>query len=250
VVLEAMGVHLQLDAQSIKNWVTNYVDASWNDVIAQTLASLRLGGSIALTVLGNMVLIPLLLFYFLMDQDDMVHRLGEWVPPRYKAELMAFFADVDHLLGQYLRGQLGVMLTMACYYSAALALVGLKLALPIGLLTGLMLFIPYIGIGTGFVLALMSALIQFEPSYAVLGVGLVYAMGQGMEGFFLTPRLVGERIGLHPVMVIFALLFAAQAVGLVGVMIALPVSAVLSVAVRWLKKYYLKSAFFGHDHCA
>jgi predicted PurR-regulated permease PerM len=249
-VFDAFGIHLTLDMQSLKSLVMNYVDSSWNELLSHALDSLRLGGSIALTVLGNLVLIPLLLFYFLLDQDAIIEKAALWIPPRYRQELTDFFADVDHLLGQYLRGQLAVMLCMACYYSSALSIVGLHLSLPIGMLTGLMLFIPYVGVGTGFVLALMSSLIQFDPAHALFSVGLVYALGQGLEGFFLTPRLVGERIGLHPAMVIFALLVAAQWVGFVGVMIALPVSAVLSVAVRWFKTFYTRSSFFQGDQKA
>ena len=249
-ILAVFGIHLALDTQSLKALVMNYLDSSWNGLLNHALDSLRLGGSIALTVLGNLVLIPLLLFYFLLDQDAIIEKAAQWIPPRYRDLLIAFFADVDHLLGQYLRGQLAVMLCMACYYSAALSVVGLHLSLPIGMLTGLMLFIPYVGIGTGFVLALLSSLIQFDPGHALLSVGIVYALGQGLEGFFLTPRLVGERIGLHPAMVIFALLVAAQWMGLVGVMIALPVSAVLSVTVRWLKTYYTQSSFFEGDQKA
>lgn len=249
-VLNTLGIQVALDPQSLKALVMNYVDSSWNGLLNHALVSLRLGGSIALTVLGNLVLIPLLLFYFLLDQDAIIDQAAQWIPQRYRGFLVDFLSDVDHLLGQYLRGQLAVMLCMACYYSLALTIIGLHLSLPIGMLTGLMLFIPYVGIGTGFVLALLSSLIQFEPGHALLSVGIVFALGQGLEGFFLTPRLVGERIGLHPVMVIFALLVAAQWVGLVGVMIALPVSAVLSVAVRWFKSYYTKSSFFQSDHQA
>jgi predicted PurR-regulated permease PerM len=249
-MLVSLGIHVALDKESLKALVMNYLDSSWNGLLNHALDSLRLGGSIALTVLGNLVLIPLLLFYFLLDQDAIIEKASQWIPPRYRDMLIAFFADVDHLLGQYLRGQLAVMLCMATYYSAALSIVGLHLSLPIGMLTGLMLFIPYVGIGTGFVLALLSSLIQFEPGHALLSVGIVYALGQGLEGFFLTPRLVGERIGLHPAMVIFALLVAAQWIGLVGVMVALPVSAVLSVTVRWLKTYYTQSSFFAGDQKA
>jgi predicted PurR-regulated permease PerM len=133
---------------------------------------------------------------------------------------------------------------MAIFYSVALKIAGLSLALPIGIFTGLAIFIPYIGIGFGLLLALMSSLLEFEASHALSVVVIVFGLGQMIEGFFLTPKLVGERIGLHPVVVIFALLTFGQLFGFVGVMLALPMSAVLSVAVFWLKRAYQSSHLY------
>jgi predicted PurR-regulated permease PerM len=136
------------------------------------------------------------------------------------------------------------MLALAVFYAAGLSLFGLDLALPIGVFTGLAVFVPYLGFGIGLVLALLAGLLQLEPSQAVLMVAVVYGLGQLVESFVLTPRLVGERIGLHPLAVILALMAFGQLLGFVGVLIALPASAVLLVALRRLRQQYLQSELY------
>jgi predicted PurR-regulated permease PerM len=153
-------------------------------------------------------------------------------------------------LGQYLRGQQMVMAVLALYYSVGLALFGLDLALPIGVFTGLAVAIPYLGFGLGLLLALLAGFLEFAShggGYldALLMVGVVYGLGQLAESMYLTPKLVGERIGLHPLAVIFALLAFGQILGFMGVLIALPASAVLLVALRRLERSYLGSKLYG-----
>ena len=148
------------------------------------------------------------------------------------------------VLGQYLRGQFLVMIIMAVFYSVGMLLFGLDLALPIGLFTGLAMFVPYLGFGLGLVLALLAGLLQFASIKALVMVGVVYGLGQVLESLYLTPRLVGERIGLHPLAVIFALLAFGQLFGFVGVLVALPASAVLLVAMRRARTEYLASRFY------
>ncbi|MBC7469878.1 MAG: AI-2E family transporter, partial [Ramlibacter sp.] len=144
----------------------------------------------------------------------------------------------------YLRGQSLVMLIMAVFYSTGLSLFGLDLALPIGFFTGLAMFIPYIGFGVGLGLATLAGLLQFMSIKALVMVAVVYGIGQVIEGFIITPRLVGKRIGLHPLAVIFALLAFGQLFGFVGVLVALPASAVLLVAMRRLRSGYLASQLY------
>ena len=158
--------------------------------------------------------------------------------------MLGFLDECDTVLGQYLRGQLIVMAALAVYYSAALALAGFDLALPVGLFTGLAVFIPYLGFGVGLALALLAGVLQFGSWYAVGAVAAVYGTGQLLESFVLTPRLVGERIGLAPLAVIFALLAFGHLFGFVGVLIALPVSAVLLVALRRARNAYLASRLY------
>ena len=157
-------------------------------------------------------------------------------------------AEADSVLGQYLRGQLLVMLILAVFYSVGLALFGLDLALPIGIFTGLAIFVPYLGFGVGLVLAALAGLLEFSATsglgYTAIMVAVVFGAGQVVESLFLTPRLVGERIGLHPLAVIFALLAFGQLFGFVGVLIALPVSAVLLVAIRRVRTGYLASGLY------
>ena len=155
------------------------------------------------------------------------------------------------MLGQYLRGQLLVMLILARFYSIGLALFGLDLALPIGIFTGLAVFVPYLGFGLGLILATLAGFLEFAatagPAKALIMVAVVYGLGQVIEGFYLTPRLVGKRIGLHPLAVIFALLAFGQLLGFVGVLIALPASAVLLVAMRRVRAGYMASDLYHGD---
>jgi predicted PurR-regulated permease PerM len=208
------------------------------------MSSLRLGGSVAFAVVGNVVLIPVALYYLLADWDRFVAMLKSLVPPRMRAAVDSFTGEADDVLGQYLRGQLLVMVALAVFYAVGLALFGLDLAVPIGVFTGLAVFVPYLGFGVGLVLALMAGLLQFGVSSALIMVAVVYGAGQVIEGFVLTPRFVGERIGLHPLAVIFALLAFGQMLGFVGVLIALPASAVLLVAIRRVRSGYLASQLY------
>ena len=208
------------------------------------LASLKLGGSVALAVIGNAVLVPVALFYLLMDWDHFVARAQAFIPVRLRSSTASFTGEADSVLGQYLRGQLLVMLAMAVFYSTGMALFGLDLALPIGIFTGLAMFVPYLGFGVGLLLALLAGFLQFASVKALVMVVAVFGVGQVIEGFVLTPRLVGRRIGLHPLAVIFALLAFGQLFGLVGVLVALPASAVLLVALRRVKAQYVASRLF------
>jgi predicted PurR-regulated permease PerM len=246
--LEQWGIHLSLDGASIKAFVMKYLNANVDDALGSVLASLKLGGSVAFTLVGNAILIPVALFYLLMDWGRFMDQLRGLIPPRLRAGSDGFLAEADAVLGQYLRGQLLVMLIMAVFYSVGLSLFGLDLALPIGVFTGLAMFVPYVGFGIGMVLATFAGLLEFSATVgmgrALAMVALVYGGGQVLEGFFLTPRLVGERIGLHPLAVIFALLAFGQILGFVGVLVALPVSAVLLVAVRRIRSGYLSSRLY------
>lgn len=242
--LAQMGIGFALDVDSLKAFVLKYLNANVEDALGSVLTSLKLGGSVALAIVGNAVLIPVVLFYLLLDWDAFVRRIVELVPPAVRPAYDSFMDEADAVLGQYLRGQLLVMLVLAVYYSLFLALFGLDLALPIGVFTGLAIFVPYVGFGIGLVLAFLSGLLQFAAVKAVLMVAVVYGLGQVMESLYLTPRLLGDRIGLHPLAVIFMLLAFGQLFGFVGVLIALPVSAVLLVALRRLESTYRASPLY------
>jgi len=242
--LAQLGIQASIDLEGLRAMLMRYVSTNWDDAFPSLLSSLKLGGSVALMIIGNALLIPVALFFLLMDWKPFVARALELVPPRARPGVDSFTAEADMVLGQYLRGQLLVMVTMAVYYSTGLALFGLDLALPIGVFTGLAMFVPYVGFGIGLILALLAGLLQFASAKALLMVAVVYGSGQVLEGLFITPRLVGERIGLHPLAVIFALLAFAQLFGFVGVFIALPASAVLLVAIRRVKAGYIGSSLY------
>jgi predicted PurR-regulated permease PerM len=246
--LAQWGIHLSLDVASIKAFVLTYLNANFEDTFGSIVASLKLGGSVAFAVIGNAILIPVALFYLLMQWEQFVGQLRQLIPLRMRAASDSFVHEADGVLGQYLRGQLLVMGILAVFYSVGLALFGLDLALPIGVFTGLAIFVPYVGFGLGLLLASFAGLLEFTAAaglgYTVAMVTVVYGVGQVVESLFLTPRLVGERIGLHPLAVIFALLAFGQLLGFVGVLIALPVSAVLLVAMRRAKAAYMASRLY------
>jgi predicted PurR-regulated permease PerM len=242
--LQAKGIPVMLDSASIKAFVLQNFSTSFEDGLKQALNSLRIGGSVALTVVGNLVLIPVVLFYLLADWQRLVRHVEALVPIPARAAYDNFVSECDDVLGQYLRGQLSVMALLALYYSLALWAFGLELAFPIGVFTGLAVFVPYLGFGLGLVLAVLAGVLQFAPSEALLMVAVVYGLGQLIESFLLTPRLVGERIGLHPLHVIFALMAFGELFGFVGVLVALPVSAVLLVAIRRLRAQYQVSPMY------
>jgi predicted PurR-regulated permease PerM len=252
--LAQFGLHVSLDVDGLKTFAMEHLNANFDDLLGQLLASAKLGGSVALSLVGNAVLIPVALFYLLMEWRRFVDLLLVLVPPRLRATVDSFTSEADSVLGQYLRGQLLVMVVLAVYYSAGLALFGLDLALPIGVFTGLAMAIPYLGFGLGLILATLAGFLEFSAQAghvsALVMVAVVYGLGQLVESFFLTPRLVGERVGLHPLAVIFALLAFGHLLGFVGVLIALPLSAVMLVAIRRLRLAYLDSALYQDRHDA
>jgi predicted PurR-regulated permease PerM len=243
-VLDKQGLKLTLDVATIKSQLLTYLSANRGDWMDSLVASLKMGGSFALAAVGNLILIPVVLFYLLKDWDRWVMSVVQWVPLHWRPAYDSFMNECDLVLGQYLRGQILVMLVLSIFYAIGLSLFGLDLALPIGVFTGLAVCVPYIGFGIGLLLALLAGLLQFFSLKAFVMVALVFGAGQLLESFWLTPKLVGERIGLHPLAVIFALLALGQLFGFVGVLVALPASAVILVALRRLRNQYFDSKLY------
>jgi predicted PurR-regulated permease PerM len=243
-LLAQFGLNVTLDIASLKSQIIKYLSTNREDWMDPLIASLKLGGSFALAALGNFILIPVVLFYLLSEWDRWVSHVVAWVPVPWRATYDSFMSECDAVLGQYLRGQILVMLVLSVFYALALMMFGLDLALPIGVFTGLAVCVPYLGFGLGLILALLAGLLQFASFKAVIMVAVVYGAGQLIESFWLTPKLVGERIGLHPLAVIFALLAMGQLFGFVGVLVALPVSAVLLVAIRRARNQYFSSNLY------
>ncbi len=243
-LLARLGIEFSLDVAAIKALMLKVFGGNADELVTAALSSLRIGGSVALAVVGYLVLVPVALYYLLVD----ARRLSLWaaslVPPRLRPSVFGFARECDGLLSHYLRGQVMVMLALAAYYTLALLLLGFDLAVPVGLFTGLAIFVPYLGFGVGMVLALLAGVLQFGPATGVLMVAGVYGLGQVLESFVLTPRWVGERIGLSPLAVIFALLAFGQLLGFVGVLIALPASAVLLVLLRRAQALYFDSKLY------
>jgi predicted PurR-regulated permease PerM len=243
-IARTLGIELQLDLESLKEMAAEAMKAN-QDLLPRLLSSLQIGGMALLGILVNLLLIPVVLFYLLRDWHLIVKRVDVLIPRHLHARTLKIFSEIDAVLAEFLRGQVLVMLVMSVYYVSALWLTGLQFALPIGLLTGLLVFIPYVGSITGFLLATVAALLQFGSLGGVAWVWVAFAIGQALEGMVVTPTLVGERIGLHPVAVIFALLAFGSLFGFFGVLLALPASAALLVALRHLRAAYLAGPLYG-----
>ncbi len=236
------GVDINFSADSIRGYMSEHFN--FESIGASALAYLRVGSAAALSWLATAFLVPIVLFYLLIDWHMVWTRMQALIPRGLNQKLGSMTGEVDKVLAQFLRGQLLVMAILAVYYSITLSIARFDGALPIGILTGLLVFIPYVGFATGLVLALLAALLQFGSLYGFVAVAVIYGIGQIAESVFLTPRLVGENIGLHPLTVIFALLAFGEVFGFFGILLALPVSAVLAVALGHLNKIYLTSDFY------
>ncbi|MEA3120966.1 MAG: hypothetical protein QOH33_507 [Paraburkholderia sp.] len=242
--LAFLGFGDVFDFSSLRDMLSNQVQSSAQTFALAAWKSLRTSGNVMITVVGDLVMVPLVLFYLLYDWNTMLARVAAFVPRRWLPKTTELVTEMDGTLSQYLRGQLLVMGVLAAFYGVAMTVAGFEIALPVGVFTGLAVFIPYVGYATGLALALLAALLQFGNLYGFVAVAVIYGIGQILESFILTPRLVGERIGLHPLTVIFALLAFGQLFGFFGVLLALPVSAILSTALREVRRSYLKSGLY------
>lgn len=243
-VLAKFGIHIKLDSNGIKSLLSEQLTNSGEAIGKAVLASVKVGGTAVLGMVANLLLIPVVLFYLLMDWHPLIQRLSNFIPRRWLKKTRDSILEVDEIMAQYLRGQIMVMIVLAVYYSLALSIARFDLALPVGIITGFLVFIPYLGFGFGLALALIGATLQFDGLTGLIWVAVIYGAGQILEGFFLTPRLVGERIGLHPLTVIFALMAFGQLFGFIGVLVALPASAIISVVVKHVRASYLSSSFY------
>lgn len=237
------GLTMQLDASTFKQLLSEHWKTAGN-VSTSLLPWLSGSGSTLIALLLNLLLIPLVMFYLLRDWPQLLTRIDGLIPRRWDTKAREVTGEVDAVLAEFLRGQLSVMVVMSLFYAAALLLSGMRFALPIGIVSGMLVFVPYLGAIIGLVLATLVALTQFDSFNGVLLVWGVFAAGQMLEGMVLTPKLVGDRIGLHPLGVIFALLTFGQLFGFFGVLLALPISAILLVGLRHLKSGYLSSVFY------
>lgn len=206
---------------------------------AKVFMGLTQSGAALVAALLSLFLIPILTFYLLRDWDTIMRRLGALVPGKHRETVLQLARDTDEALGAFLRGQVLVMLALSIIYSAGLTLVGLKFAIAIGVVAGLVSFVPYLGFVFGIGLAALTVAMEPNPLWMLLGVIATFTIAQMIEGSILTPRLVGDRIGLHPVIVIFSIAAGGQLFGFFGILLALPAAAVLSVLVRFAYNRYL-----------
>jgi predicted PurR-regulated permease PerM len=227
------GIDLMRDQAQIVNWLKEHVSELTQ--LTRYLPRLTDGGLAILALVANLLLVPVVLFYLLRDWDHVMRSLGDWIPLRMKARTLAIAGEIDRVLSEFVRGQVLVILVMCLFYSVALWLVGLDYALAVGLISGILVFVPYLGVVVGVLLGSLAGLAQFGSPIDLLPVWGVFVVGQLLEGMAVTPWLVGERVGLHPVAVIFALMAFGQLFGFVGILVAIPAAAALLVALRHLK---------------
>jgi len=210
---------------------------SWSGKVLLSVS--KSGGALAAAVL-SLFLVPIITFYMLRDWDTIMAHLGALVPDSQRETIFKLARESDEVLSAFLRGQILVMLALAFIYSLGLSLVGLKFAIAIGVVSGLVSFVPYLGFVFGIGLAGLTVALEPNPLWQMIGVVATFSIAQFIEGSLLTPKLVGTRIGLHPVIVIFAVAAGGQLFGFFGILLALPAAAVLSVLVRFTYNRYLK----------
>lgn len=227
------------DDVGIGPFISRYSDMAGNWGTTVLLSLSKGGGALAAAVI-SLFLIPILTFYLLRDWDSIVAKFGALVPARQRGTVFRLARETDEVLGAFLRGQILVMIALAIIYSIGLTLVGLDFAIAIGVVAGLVSFVPYLGFVFGIVLAGLTVILEPEPLLRLAGVVATFSIGQLIEGSVLTPKLVGDRIGLHPVIVIFAIAAGGQLFGFFGILLALPAAAILSVLVRFAYREYLE----------
>jgi predicted PurR-regulated permease PerM len=234
------------DDVGIGAFLANYSEmaGTWGAKILVSVG--KSGGALAAAVL-SLFLVPILTFYLLRDWDTIMTHLGALVPSRQREIVFKLARDTDEVLGAFLRGQLLVMLALSVIYSLGLSLVGLKFAIAIGVVSGLVSFIPYLGFVFGIGLAALTVALEPNPLWQMIGVVATFTIAQLLESSILTPQLVGDRIGLHPVLIIFAIVAGGQLFGFFGILLALPAAAVLSVVVRFAYDRYLKENPETHE---
>lgn len=211
------------------------------------LKGLVSNGFALINLISLLLITPVVAFYMLRDWDTFVKKVDNLLPRKSKNVIREQFRQIDRALSGFIRGQLSVCLILGTYYSLGLKFVGLDLGILVGFLAGLISFIPYVGSISGFVISIILALAQFNDYTKVLEVIAVFAVGQFVEGNFLTPKLVGDNVGLHPVWVMFALLAGGVLLGFLGLMIAVPVAAIIGVLMRYTINNYKKSSLYLED---
>ncbi len=234
------------DVESVREFFRTHWQQTGN-LAAQVMGSLTRSGLAVAAWVANLVLIPVVTFYLLRDWDVMMDKIQRLLPRNLEPRVTLWARECDEVLGAFIKGQLMVMLALGIIYAVGLSIVGLDLALLIGMLAGLASIVPYMGFFVGIVVAAVAAYVQFQDPVILIWVGVVFGIGQALEGMVLTPLMVGDRIGLHPVAVIFAIMAGGQLFGFVGVLLALPVAAVIMVLLRHLHDGYKSSRLYGSD---
>lgn len=233
-----------LDLNSLKQSLAEYWKTA-GGIAANILSSISRSGLVLVGWVANFLLMLVVTFYLLRDWDKLIEKTHALIPRKNEKSIIVIVKESDEVLGAFFRGQMLVMLALAAFYTSGLMIVGLDTALLIGSISGMVSFVPYLGFIVGIVIASIAALMQFQDIMPLLYVVIVFMIGQMLEGMLLTPWLVGDRIGLHPVAVIFAVLAGGQLFGFVGILLALPVAAVIAVVLRHVHERYTQSELYS-----
>ncbi len=232
--------------ESIQQFLRDNIGQASN-IARSFIESLSSSISKLITFATYLFLVPVVTFYLLRDWNILIDKINELIPIKYQDTIHDLLNRSHHVLGGFLRGQLLVMLALGIIYSIGLSFLGLEMAVVIGMLSGLVSFVPYLGLIVGIILSGIMALLQFQDWTHVLGVGVVFVVAQFIEGTFLTPKLVGDRTGLHPIAVLFSVLAGGQLFGFMGILLALPFTAVVNVFLGHFKTSYLNSDVYKDE---
>lgn len=240
-------VPMEIDTDQISSVVMDYVQTNYSaDSIQAMLLKLAQSGLNFIQIGGTIVLIPIIAFYFLLDWERMLDSLRRLIPRPYEKTTLTIVSECHSVLGAFVKGQFLVMVLLGVVYAVGLQLIGLEIGLIIGMIAGLCSIIPYLGFAVGIIAAVIATFFQFGIDWwQLVLVGIVFMVGQAVEGYILQPFLLGDKIGLSPVAVVFAVLAGAQLAGFLGMLIALPVAAVIVVLLRHIREYYEHTPFYG-----
>lgn len=238
---------MEIDTEQMSTIVMDYIQTNYSaDSIQSMVLQLAHSGLSFIQIGGTIVLIPIIAFYFLLDWERMLVSMRRLVPRPYEDSTIRIVYECHNVLGAFVKGQFLVMILLGIVYAVGLQLIGLEVGLIIGMIAGLASIIPYLGFAVGIIAAVIATLFQFGIDWTQLFlVGVVFMIGQAVEGYILQPFLLGDKIGLSPVAVVFAVLAGAQLAGFLGMLIALPVAAVIVVLLRHLRECYEHSTFYG-----
>ncbi len=243
--LKKYGVDLPASAEELQKTLGGFVGQG-TQYLGNFLRSLWSGGQALVAIIALVVVTPVVTFYLLVSWPEMVSNLRSLIPPRYRATAFTLAGEIDRALSGFLRGQSLVCLFLGAWYGAGLTLIGLNFGFFIGISAGFLSFIPYVGSTVALVFSIIVALVQGWPHLGLLGLALlVVGTGQFLEGNVLSPKLVGELVGLHPVWLIFALFAFGSLMGFSGMIIAVPLAAAMGVLTRFAVRRYKQSALFS-----
>ncbi len=243
-IMQHLGYHDAFNLNTIKDMLAKHLQQA-GGVAATVVSTITHSGFAFIGLLVNLILIPVVTFYLLRDWHTMLANIDDLIPRQIEPTMMKLAKESNDVLGAFFRGQLLVMLALGIIYTCGLWVSGLQLALLIGMIAGIISIVPYLGFIIGIIAATIAAFFQFHDFLHVLYVWIAFAVGQSAESMLLTPLLVGDRIGLHPVAVIFAIMVGGGLVGFVGVLIALPTAAVLMVILRHMMRHYVRSDVYS-----